>query len=202
MAENNDEVPTEVEAATPRRSSDLYFGLLMLVLVAVAAAGFGAGLAVGSSDGAEPDTFAHELADWSACVAAEGAAVPVIEAHRDGSFTANFAAGFFEEFQFRLLIAAAGACREVMPLEELAERLGVPGDVLGIGRRPVDREPLPDDLLEQLERRTEGPLLELLGDLPPGQLERLCRGILESDRPQDGNEDLLRQLQRICARNG
>ncbi len=206
MAEDTDTAAPPEDEERPRRGlpSDRYFLFVMLALVAVAAAAFGAGLAVGGNGEEEArETFAHHLEAWADCLSEEGAAVPNVDARADGGFTVDVQAGFFDEFEFRPFLRAAVACREVLPLEGLVEILGIPGQLFEPERRgfePEERFP-PPDLLEELERGAIEPLLELLGDLPPGQLERLCRGIFESDRP-GVDEGLLLRLERICERAG
>ncbi len=207
MAEDTDTAaPTENEER-PRRwlTSDRYFLFVILALVAVAAAAFGAGLAVGGNNGEEEvrDTFAHRLEAWADCLAEDGAAVPGVDARADGGFTVDVEAGFFDEFEVGTFLRAAIACREILPLEGLVEILGVPGQLFEPERRPFEPEPgfPPPDLLEELERGGIEPLLELLGELPPGQLERICRGIFESDGP-GVDEGLLRRLGRLCERAG
>jgi hypothetical protein len=201
--------------------------MVMLGVLAVAAAAFGAGWALGRDGPDEADAFAHDLEAWGVCLADAGATVPDVRARDDGGLTLEFGPGFFEAFEFDRFVFAAAECREIVGLEELVGLLGLPREPLGGEglfelnrireleellerfRGGIDdfdlfdadpgRDDAPlSDLLEQLQRRAEGPLLEFLGDLPPGQLERLCRGIFGTDRPATEDEDIVRRLARIC----
>ncbi len=208
-------------AAVSRRSGDFLVIMVLIALVAVAAASFAAGWALGRDDAEPDDTFAHELATFTECLAEEGATVPEVTPDRDGGFTVEFAAGFFEDFEPASLLGAAGECASLLPIGEVLDVLGLDVDLLDLaglleleGLLPLeelmegrfdrfDRAPeffLDERLRDLLEELAAGDLRpgELLDRLPPGQLRRLCA--LADDIESLGDDGIpLELLERACA---